>query len=224
MDNKKEWIIKPQAGTAEEPEREVPAQGSAGPDVSRAPAAPPEPELPAELPAAYKKLLSEKEDLFDRLLRKQAELENARKRLQREKEDFLQHATADLIRALLPVLDGFERALKHRDAKVPQEFYQGMELIHRNLLDVLKRAGLTPIETAAKNFDPRLHQAVETVEAPGYRDQEIVQELQRGYKLRQRLLRPAIVKVAVTPQREPGKDEDDVDKGSGPRVEPKESD
>ncbi len=222
MDNKKEWIIKPQAGTAEEPEREVPAKGSAGPDVS--PAAPPEPELPAELPAAYKKLLSEKEDLYDRLLRKQAELENARKRLQREKEDFLQHATADLIRALLPVLDGFERALKHRDAKVPQEFYQGMELIHRNLLDVLKRAGLTPIETAAKNFDPRLHQAVETVEAPGYRDQEIVQELQRGYKLRQRLLRPAIVKVAVTPRREPGKDEDDVDEGSGPRVEPKESD
>jgi molecular chaperone GrpE len=221
MDNEKEWIVKPQAGTAEEPEREVPVKGSAGPDVSPAPSAP-EPELPADLPAAYKKLLSEKEDLYDRLLRKQAELENTRKRLQREKEDFLQHATADLIRALLPVLDGFERALNHRDAKVPREFYQGMELLHRNLLDILKRAGLTPIETAAKSFDPRIHQAVETVEAPGYQDQEIVQELQRGYKLRQRLLRPAIVKVAVTPREELGKD--DIDEGSGRSAEPKESD
>jgi molecular chaperone GrpE len=214
MDNEKEWIIKPQAGTAEQPERADPAQGSVG--AGGSPAAPPEPDLPADLPAAYKKLLREKEDLYDRLLRKQAELENARKRLQREKEDFLQHATADLIRALLPVLDGFERALKHRDAKVPQDFYHGMELVQRNLLDVLKRAGLTPIETAGKSFDPRHHQAVETVEAPGYRDQEIVEELQRGYKLRQRLLRPAIVKVAVTPRREPGKNTDDVDEGSGP--------
>ncbi len=167
--------------------------------VGGQPAAQPSAEfdLPSDLPAAYRKLAEEKADLYDRLLRKQAELENTRKRVQREKEDFLQHATADLIRALLPVLDSFERALKHRDAGVPEEFYQGMELIHRSLLESLARAGLTPIETTGRVFDPHLHQAVETVQAPGHRDQEIVEELQRGYKLKHRLLRPSIVKVAV---------------------------
>ena len=198
MQDDKEWMINPPAGTAEEPEREEVAKASAAREVVPEPTAPAEPGLPADLPAAYKKLLVEKNDLYDRLLRKQAELENLRKRLQREKEDFLQYATADLIRALLPVLDGFERALRQRDAKVPEEFYQGMELIQRDLLEVLGRAGLTPIETAGKSFDPHVHQAVESVQAPGYRDQEIVEELQRGYKLRHRLLRPAIVKVAVT--------------------------
>ncbi len=184
--------------------------GRSGED-SAAPAQPPvsAPEPPADLPAAYRKLLAEKDDLYDRLLRKQAELENTRKRLQREKEDFLQHATADLIRGLLPVLDAFERALKHRDANGTEEFYQGVELIYRNLLEVLGRAGLAPIETAGKLFDPHLHQAVETVEAPGHRDQEIVEELQRGYRLRHRLLRPAIVKVAVARKRSSGSSAED---------------
>jgi len=151
----------------------------------------------ADLAAAYEKLKAEKDALYDRLLRKQAELENFRKRTQREKEEFLQHATADLIRALLPSLDGFERALAHRGANVPAEFSQGMELIYRDLLDVLRRAGLASIETVGKTFDPHLHQAVETVVSTDHRDQEIVEELQRGYRLKQRLLRPAIVKVAV---------------------------
>lgn len=113
------------------------------------------------------------------------------------REDFLQHATADLILALLPTLDAFDRALRHRKANVPEQFYQGLELIHRELTDVLSRAGLTALDTLGKTFDPHLHQAVETVEAPDHRDQEIVEELQRGYKLKQRLLRPAVVKVAV---------------------------
>jgi len=154
--------------------------------------------LPEDLPAAYEKLLAEKHELFDRLLRKQAELENFRKRLQREKEEFIQHATGDLLRALLPVLDGFERALKHRDESVPEAYVQGVKLIYQELFDVMSRAGVTAIETTGKLFDPHLHQAVETVEAPGHRDQEIVEELQRGYKLRHRLLRPAVVKVALS--------------------------
>jgi len=156
-------------------------------------------ELPADLAQAYQKLLAEKQELYDRLLRKQAEFENFRKRIQREREDFIAHATAELIRSLLPVLDGFDRALKHRDARVPGQFYQGMELIHRELFEVLSRAGLTPVETAGKQFDPRLHQAVETVEVPGARDQDVVEEVQPGYKLKQRLLRPATVKVAKAP-------------------------
>lgn len=155
-----------------------------------------EPQL--EQSPAYQKLLAEKDGLYDRLLRKQAELENLRKRFQREKEEFLQHASADLVRTLLPALDGFERALKHRDPSVPEQFYQGVELIHRQLSEALHRAGLAPIEAVGKTFDPHLHQAVETVEAPGRRDQEIVEELQIGYKFRHRLLRPAIVKVAVS--------------------------
>lgn len=156
-------------------------------------------ELPADLAQAYQKVLAEKQELYDRLLRKQAEFENFRKRIQREREDLLAHAAADLIRALLPVLDGFDRALKHRDVRVPEQFYQGMELIQRELFEVLSRAGLTPVETAGKGFDPHFHQAVETVEVPGARDQDIVEEVQRGYMLKHRLLRPATVKVAKAP-------------------------
>ena len=95
------------------------------------------------------------------------------------------------------MLDGFDRALAHRDASSPEQFAQGVEMIRRELLDTLQRAGVTPIETKGKRFDPHFHQAVETVESPDHDDQEIVEELQRGYRLRNRLLRPAIVKVAV---------------------------
>ncbi len=162
------------------------AAASAGPGMSH-----------EELAAQHEKALAEKKELFDRLLRKQAELENVRKRVQREKEEFRQLATEDLIRTLLPTLDGFERALSQRDAGTPEVFYKGLELIYKELRDVLGRAGLEPIETKGKLFDPHLHQAVETVESNSHRDQEIVEELQRGYKLRHRLLRPAIVRVAV---------------------------
>jgi len=202
MENEKLSVTQPQAGAAEESETE--SQGKetladrrveGGTDV-------PAPELPSDLAAAYQELREAKDALYERLLRKQAELENFRKRVQREKEDFRQHATADLVRALLPTLDGFDWALKHRDADVPAQFYQGIELIYQELLEVLKRAGLSPLETVGKIFDPHLHQAVETVPASQHRDQEIVEELQRGYKLKQRLLRPAIVKVAVAPRTE----------------------
>ncbi|HXX24253.1 MAG TPA: nucleotide exchange factor GrpE [Terriglobia bacterium] len=146
---------------------------------------------------ANQKLKEEMAELYQRLLRKQAELENFRKRAQREKEEFRQFATEGLIRDLLPVLDGFERALRQRTPGVPEPFYQGMELIYRQLSEVLARAGLEAMETRGQLFDPHYHQAVETVEEPGRRDQEVVEELQRGYKLKHRLLRPAIVKVAV---------------------------
>jgi molecular chaperone GrpE len=178
-----------------EPESEAADQGATGAEAAGSDAASAAPEDPAAL---NQKLLREKQELYDRLLRKQAELENFRKRMQREKEEFLQHATADLVRALLPTLDGLERALKHRDASVPEQFYKGIELIYKQLSDVLGGAGLAPVETAGQIFDPHLHQAVETVERPGYRDHEIVEELQKGYKLKQRLLRPAVVKVAVS--------------------------
>ncbi len=177
-------------------EKDTDQKGNGTTPVTESPVQAAEP-LPADLPAAYRKLAAEKQELYDRLLRKQAELENFRKRLQREKEDFLDHATANIIRSLLPVLDGFERALKHRDSNVPEQFHEGVELIYRQLMDVLTRAGLAALETEGKLFDPHYHQAVESVEAPGRREHEIVEELQRGYKLKARLLRPAIVKVAA---------------------------
>lgn len=172
-------------GEAGESETASAAEGAAAPAPQPAPA------------EALEKALAEKKELFDRLLRKQAEIENFRKRTQKEKEDLRQYAAEDLIRSLLPTLDGFERALQHRDETVPAAFYEGLELIYRQLREVLGRAGLSPIDTAGQLFDPHLHQAVETVDAPGCREHEIVEELQRGYRIRNKLLRPSIVKVAV---------------------------
>jgi len=168
-------------------------ENETAPAAEGAPAAAPAPDLAA----AYEKAVAESKDLYDRLLRKQAELDNFRKRTLKEKEELRQYAGEDLIRSLLPTLDGFERALQHRDENVPAAFYQGLELIYRELCEVLGRAGLAPIDTDGQLFDPYLHQAVETVNAPGRREHEIVEELQRGYKLKHKLLRPAIVKVAV---------------------------
>ncbi|MFB3923579.1 MAG: nucleotide exchange factor GrpE [Terriglobia bacterium] len=205
MDNEKDSIVPSQEEANEKSGNGSEAEKSAGGSVAPS-------EQASDLSEAYEKLKAERDALYDRLLRKQAELENFRKRTQREREEFLQHATADLIRALLPTLDGFERALAHRNAGVPREYSEGMELIYRELLEVLNRAGLAPIETVGKMFDPHIHQAVETVVSPKHRDQEIVEEFQRGYRLKQRLLRPAIVKVAVaaenataaTPAESPG--------------------
>jgi molecular chaperone GrpE len=198
MENEKEQLATPlpdargPSFTSDASENEAPVSEdtSAGPPAAAS----------LETSLAYEKLKEEKAELYERLLRKQAELENFRKRAQREKEELRQYATEDLIRDLLPVLDGFERALRQRTSAIPETFYQGMELIHRQLSDVLGQAGLEAIETAGQLFDPHLHQAVETVVEAGRRDQEIVEELQRGYKLKRRLLRPAIVKVAVKPK------------------------
>jgi molecular chaperone GrpE len=190
---------------------EIPKTPTAPDSDSQAKGSQEEPAKAAEESSpAYQKLLAEKQDLYDRLLRKQAELENFRKRIQKEKEEFLQHANADLVRSLLPALDAFERALRHRDAATPEQFYEGVELIHRQLLDALSRAGLKPVEAEGKSFDPELHQAVETVEAGEHQlDQQVVEELQRGYQLRRRLIRPAVVKVAVHPRKKPAEPSSD---------------
>jgi molecular chaperone GrpE len=154
-----------------------------------------------EAVATIRRLQAENLRLYDRLLRTQAELDNSRKRMQREKEEFLEQANTDLIRALLPSLDAFERALKDRDQRVPDGFYKGMELIYGGLLQVLERAGLARIEAMGHTFDPHLHQAVETVQGEQWCDHEIVEELLPGYTFRQKLLRPSMVKVAVAKRR-----------------------
>lgn len=209
MENHEELVKKAEGaanGQSSQPAREEDEAASAvestGPASGGAAAS------PEDLAASCAKLEAEKKELYDRLLRKQAELDNFRKRTQREMEEFREYAAEDLIRSLLPALDGFERALKHRDPGVQESFYQGMEMIYRQLLEVLKRAGLVALDTVGKTFDPHYHQAVETVEAPERRDHEIVEQLQRGYKLRHRLLRPAIVKVAVAPSAPPAGSEE----------------
>jgi molecular chaperone GrpE len=141
------------------------------------------------------KLKAERDTLVDRLARLQAEFENARKRATREQQDFREYAAADAIKALLPTLDSFERALQTGPAE-KSEFRSGVELIHKQLQDALLKLGLRPIPAKGEPFDPHLHEAIEMVESIDVPDHHILEELQRGYKLRDRLLRPSMVKVA----------------------------
>ena len=152
---------------------------------------------PAAAAEQIKKLEEEKKALFDQLLRRQADFENFRKRMEREQQEARQTAGAALVTALLPVLDGFERALAHPGAD--EEYRKGIELIYKQLYDALVREGLKPVTALGQTFDPFLHHAVERVETSDHNDQEVLAELQRGYTFRERLLRPALVRVAVAP-------------------------
>ena len=141
------------------------------------------------------RLLEERNELQDRLLRRQAEFDNFRRRAEREKTDVLEFAHSDSVRAILPILDDFERALKtHTADKV---YARGMELIYQHLADALKKLGLETITTKGHKFDPHLHHAVDMVETGDVEEQTIIDEYQPGYNFRGRLLRPAMVKVAV---------------------------
>jgi len=154
---------------------------------------------PADLDLAAERdqLLAEKADLQDRLLRQRAEFDNYRRRADRERSDYLQYAAMELVRDILPALDDFERALQHETAD--QEYAKGVELIYQRLAEILKKLGLEAVETAGRRFDPNLHQAVQRVETEEVEDQTIMDEFQKGYNFRGKLLRPAMVKVAVKP-------------------------
>jgi molecular chaperone GrpE len=141
------------------------------------------------------KLRVERDTLIDRLARLQAEFENARKRSAREQQDFREFALADAIKTLLPILDSFERALQTSAAE-RSEFRGGVDLIYKQLLDALQKLGLRAIPAKGEIFDPHLHEAIEMVDTTAAADHQILEELQRGYKLKDRLLRPAMVKVA----------------------------
>jgi molecular chaperone GrpE len=151
----------------------------------------------AAVSAERDRLAAEKGELGDRLLRARAEFDNARRRAERERSDFLQFAAMDLVKDLLPVLDDFERALRVETAD--RNYAKGVELIYQRLYETLKKMGLEPIETAGRPFDPNLHQAVERVETDDAEDQTVLGEFQRGYNFKGKLLRPAMVKVAVNP-------------------------
>jgi len=145
------------------------------------------------------KVRAERDMLVDRLARLQAEFENARKRTAREQQDFREYAIADAVKALLPSLDSFERALQ-TSARDKSEFRSGVELIYKQLQDALQKLGLRAIPAKGEPFDPHLHEAIEMVETSNADDHQILEELQRGYKLKDRLLRPSMVKVARNPK------------------------
>jgi molecular chaperone GrpE len=141
------------------------------------------------------KLKAERDSLVDRVARLQAEFENARKRGVREQQEYRDYALADALRSMLPVLDSFERAL-HVSEDEKSEIRNGVELIYKQMMDAFAKLGLKPIPARGEMFDPHLHEAIEMVETRDFPDHQIIEELQRGYKLKDRLLRPAMVKVA----------------------------
>jgi molecular chaperone GrpE len=149
------------------------------------------------LTAERDKLAAEVADLQNRLRYARAEFDNARRRAERERSEYLQFAAVDLVKDILPILDDFERALQVETAD--RNYAKGVELIYQRMSETLKKLGLEPIETAGQKFDPNLHQAVERVETGNAEDQSILAEFQRGYNFKGKLLRPAMVKVAVKP-------------------------
>jgi molecular chaperone GrpE len=141
-------------------------------------------------------LQKERDDLYDRLLRKTAEFDNFRKRVDRDRKDMIEWAAADVLGDLLSIADDFDRALAAPAPPEAQVYKAGLELIHRQLNELLKKRGVTTVDPLGVDFDPHLHQAVAYEEAEGAREGEVVGVLAKGYKLGERLLRPAMVKVA----------------------------
>ncbi len=148
-------------------------------------------------PAEVEALQRERDDYYDRLLRKTAEFENYRKRIDRERQQVTESAAADLIVELLPLVDDLERALKADVGTEGADAYRrGVELIQTKLMELLRKRGVRPIEALGADFDPHYHMAVAHEPAEGRRDGEVLEEFRRGYMLGDRLLRPAMVKVA----------------------------
>jgi molecular chaperone GrpE len=150
-----------------------------------------------EVIAERDRLAAEKAELEDRALRSRAEFDNFRRRADQAKSEYFQFAAMEMVRELLPVLEDFERALQVETTDA--EYAKGIQLIYNRFSERLKKAGLEPIETAGRQFDPNVHEAVQRTETADADDQAILKELQRGYKFKGKLLRPAWVQVAVKP-------------------------
>jgi molecular chaperone GrpE len=153
---------------------------------------------PGELQKELDQLAGEKAELQDRVLRAQAEFQNFKKRVERERSEMFEYASMEAVRALLPVLDDFERSLKVESAD--KEYVKGMELIYQRFFDGLKKLGLEPIVSTGEPFNPHVHHAVDMVETDEAPADTVLEEFQRGYNFKGRMLRPAMVKVAVQPQ------------------------
>jgi len=146
------------------------------------------------------RLAAENAELQDRFLRAQAEFQNFRKRVDKDRLELSEYASMEACRMLLPIIDDFERALETDTAD--KKYAQGLELIRQRMFDALKKLGLEPIVAQGEPFDPHIHHAVEMVETEDVPDHTVLAEFQRGYNFKGRLLRPAMVKVAVEPKRD----------------------
>jgi molecular chaperone GrpE len=140
-------------------------------------------------------LAAEKAEMQDRWVRARAEFDNFRRRSERERSELFEFASMEAVSAMLPILDDFERALKTESAD--KDYSKGMELIYQRMYDSLKKLGLEPVSTTGQMFDPNLHHAVDMVPTDEVEDQTILAEYQRGYNFKGKLLRPAMVRVAV---------------------------
>lgn len=184
------------AGNHKEPEVAVVAAGEQGET--------PEPsydERVKELEAALSAKDAEARTNWDKFVRERADLENYRKRVQREKEELLKYGNESLILEILPVIDNMERALAHSCEESQAAVIEGVRLTHAMLLSTLKKFGVTPIETVPGSvFDPAFHQAMHQVESAELPTNAVVEELQKGYLLNDRLLRAALVSVAIAPR------------------------
>ena len=147
-------------------------------------------------PDAVAELQRERDDYHDRWLRKSAEFDNYRRRVERERREQADQAVTDLLGELLVVVDDFDRALTVDAGEGSAAYQRGIELIHTKLHDILRKRGVRPIETLGADFDPNLHQAVIHESSPEHREGEVIGELRRGYLIGDKLLRPAMVKVA----------------------------
>lgn len=147
--------------------------------------------------AQASELQRQRDEYYDLMLRKSAEFDNYRKRIERERQSFAEATAAGVMEELLPLMDDLERALKADPGSEGAEAYRrGVELIHRQLEEILRKRGVTPIEAVGTDFDPHLHQAVAHDLVEGHRDGEVLEEFRRGYMLGERLLRPSMVRVA----------------------------
>ena len=148
--------------------------------------------------ADYDQLKVERDQLLDRLARLQAEFENARKRAERERTEFRDYATGSVVEQFLPVVDNFELALKSNGSAA--QLRHGVELIVKQMEEILRQLQVSQVVTVGEAFDPRLHEALGTVDRDDVPDQHVAEEIRRGYRLRERLLRPALVRVAHNPK------------------------
>ncbi|HUQ49482.1 MAG TPA: nucleotide exchange factor GrpE [Terriglobales bacterium] len=149
----------------------------------------------SEVQDPLRKLQAERDALFDRLARQQAEFENYRKRVEKDKQESRDFTVVETLKPLLPILDNFELALKAQSSG--SDLRKGVDLIRKQMEDALSKLGVQAISAPGQPFDPRLHEAIEMVESSEVEDNHVLEELQRGYKYKDKLLRPAMVRVAT---------------------------
>lgn len=154
----------------------------------------PQPQQEDTQPDPLEELRRERDAVQDRLLRTAAEFDNYRKRMDRERRESAEYTAGEVMKELLPIIDNLERALQAAEPDDPLR--KGVELTHKQMLEMLRKRGVTPIEALGADFDPNFHQAVIHEESAQHREGEVMEELQRGYVVGDRLLRPAMVKVA----------------------------